>query len=156
MIKKTFPHSKKRKKFPWKVSRFLKRFYLFIHERQRQRQREKQAPCGEPDVGLDPRTPGSCPELKADTQPLSHPSFQVKLTLFKFDMIVNRIGYFQHWFFLLLMCVVSWYRKMKFPRSTTNLMNFFQSKNVMGQIVMMISESRNGERVIKNAIKKIK
>ena len=50
---------------------------LFIHERhrekQRRRQREKQAPCGEPDVGLDPRTPGSGPEPKADTQPLSHP-----------------------------------------------------------------------------------
>ena len=41
-------------------------------ERQRYRQREKQAPCREPDVGLDPR-PGSQPELKADTQPLSHP-----------------------------------------------------------------------------------
>ena len=27
----------------------------------------------EPDVVLDPRTPGSWPELKADTQPLSHP-----------------------------------------------------------------------------------
>ena len=33
-------------------------------ERQRHRQREKQAPCGKPDAGLDPRTPGSCPELK--------------------------------------------------------------------------------------------
>ena len=38
---------------------------LFIHERQRERerqrhrQREKQAPCKEPDVGLDPRSPGS-------------------------------------------------------------------------------------------------
>ena len=46
---------------------FLK-FYLFIHERhrerQRHRQREKQAPCREPDVGLDPRTPGSRPGLK--------------------------------------------------------------------------------------------
>ena len=42
-------------------------------ERQRHRQREKQAPCREPDVGLDPRTPGSHPEPKADTQPLSHP-----------------------------------------------------------------------------------
>ena len=42
-------------------------------ERQRHRQREKQAPCGEPDVGLDPRTPGSHPELKADAQLLSHP-----------------------------------------------------------------------------------
>ena len=28
-------------------------------ERQRHRQREKQAPCREPDVGLDPRSPGS-------------------------------------------------------------------------------------------------
>ena len=50
---------------------FFKDFiYLFIKERQRERQRhrqrEKQAPCREPDVGLDPRTPGSQPELKAD------------------------------------------------------------------------------------------
>ena len=30
-------------------------------------------PAGEPDVGLDPRTPGSRPELKADAQPLRHP-----------------------------------------------------------------------------------
>ena len=42
-------------------------------ERQRHRQREKQAPYGEPNVGLDPRTPGSCPKLKAEAQPLSHP-----------------------------------------------------------------------------------
>ena len=41
-------------------------------ERERHRQREKQAPCREPDVGLDPRTPGSCPGLKAATKPLSH------------------------------------------------------------------------------------
>ena len=44
-----------------------------MRERKRHRLREKQAPCGEPDVGLDPRTPGSLPELKADTQWLSHP-----------------------------------------------------------------------------------
>ena len=42
-------------------------------ERQRYRQREKQAPCREPNVGLDPGTPGSRPEPKADVQPLSHP-----------------------------------------------------------------------------------
>ena len=52
-----------------------KRFYLFIHEthreKQRPRQREKQAPCREPDVGLDPRSPGSRPGLKAGPQPLS-------------------------------------------------------------------------------------
>ena len=29
--------------------------------------------CKDPDVGLDPRTPGSRPEPKADAQPLSHP-----------------------------------------------------------------------------------
>ena len=32
----------------------------------------KQAPHGEPDAGLNPRTPGSCPEPKAGAQPLSH------------------------------------------------------------------------------------
>ena len=42
-------------------------------ERQRHRQKEKQAPCREPDVGLDPETPGSQSEPKADVQPLSHP-----------------------------------------------------------------------------------
>ena len=41
--------------------------------RQKRRQREKQAPCGEPDVGLDPRTLRSRPEPNADAQPLSHP-----------------------------------------------------------------------------------
>ena len=54
---------------------FFKNIYLFIYdrhrerererERQRHRQREKQAPCREPDVGLDPRSPGSGPGLKA-------------------------------------------------------------------------------------------
>ena len=37
--------------------------YLFMRdtekERQRHRQKEKQAPCGESNAGLDPRTPGS-------------------------------------------------------------------------------------------------
>ena len=42
-------------------------------ESQRYRQREKQAARREPDVGLDPETPGSHPGLKADAQPLSHP-----------------------------------------------------------------------------------
>ena len=42
-------------------------------ERERDRQREKQAPCREPDVGLDPRTPISGPGPKAGTKPLSHP-----------------------------------------------------------------------------------
>ena len=30
-------------------------------------------PMGEPNAGLDPRTPGSRPELKPDAQPVSHP-----------------------------------------------------------------------------------
>ena len=34
-------------------------------ERQRHKQREKQALHREPDVGLDPRSPGSYPGLKA-------------------------------------------------------------------------------------------
>ena len=35
--------------------------------------RGKQDPCRQPNVGLDPRPAGSCPESKADAQPLSHP-----------------------------------------------------------------------------------
>ena len=42
-------------------------------QKQRHRQRGKQAPCGEPDVGLDPRALGSLLKPKADAQPLSHP-----------------------------------------------------------------------------------
>ena len=42
-------------------------------ERGRDRRREKQAPCREPDVGLDPGTPGSRPGPKAGVKPLSHP-----------------------------------------------------------------------------------
>ena len=41
-------------------------------ERQRHRQREKQVPCREPDVGLDPRSPGSGPGPKAGAKLLSH------------------------------------------------------------------------------------
>ena len=34
-------------------------------ERQRRRHREEQAPCREPDAGLDPGSPGSHPGLQA-------------------------------------------------------------------------------------------
>ena len=49
--------------------------YLFMRDTQsqRHRQREKQTPCRKPDATLDPRTLGSQPEPKVDTQPLSHP-----------------------------------------------------------------------------------
>ena len=47
------------------VSLFLLKIYVFMRaterERQRHRQREKQAPCREPDGGLDPRPPGVTP-----------------------------------------------------------------------------------------------
>ena len=42
-------------------------------ERGRPRQREKQAPCREPDAGLDPRTPASRPGPKAGAKPLGSP-----------------------------------------------------------------------------------
>ena len=50
-------------------------------ERGRDRQREKRAPCTKPDAGLDPGTPGSHPEPKADIQLLNHPG--VPLDFFK-------------------------------------------------------------------------
>ena len=40
-------------------------------ERQRHRQREKHVPCREPDMGLDPRTPGSSPGPKGGAKLLS-------------------------------------------------------------------------------------
>ena len=52
-------------------------FLKLMRDRQRHRQRKKQAPCGEPDVGLDPRTPGSHPEPKADAQLLNHPGVPI-------------------------------------------------------------------------------
>ena len=51
-----------------------------MREREReaeQRRREKQAPCQEPDAGLNPETPGSRPGPKAGTKPLSHPGIPV-------------------------------------------------------------------------------
>ena len=61
---------------------FLKILYIYSwetqRERQRHRQREKQAPCREPDVELDPGTPGSCPEPKANAQPLTTQASQLR------------------------------------------------------------------------------
>ena len=50
---------------------------------ERERQRQKQAPCSEPDVGLDPGTPGSRPGPKAGAKPLSHPGIPLLLLLEK-------------------------------------------------------------------------
>ena len=52
-------------------------------EWQRHRQREKQAPYREPDVGLDPWSPGSGPGLKAGAQPLRHPGSPTVIILNK-------------------------------------------------------------------------
>ena len=39
--------------------------YLFMRDREAETQAEGEAgPCGEPDMGLDPGTPGSHPRLK--------------------------------------------------------------------------------------------
>ena len=67
--------------------------YLFMRDthrkRQRHRQREKQAPCGNPGAGLYPGTPGSCPELKAGAQPLSHPRIPVFVFVFLKDFDIK-------------------------------------------------------------------
>ena len=48
-----------------------------VREAERHRQRKKQAPCREPDVGLDPQTLGSRPKPKAErgsaVEPHRHP-----------------------------------------------------------------------------------
>ena len=67
---------------------FFKDFiYLFMivtqweTERQRHRQREKQTPCREPDVGFNPRSPGSRPGPKAGAKPLRHPGIPIIIFL---------------------------------------------------------------------------
>ena len=45
---------------------------MIEREKQRHSKREKQAPCQEPDMGLDPGTPGLCPGPKAGAKLLSH------------------------------------------------------------------------------------
>ena len=56
---------------------FLKITFIYLTERETASDRENTSrgsgrgrsrlPAEEPDAGLDPRAPGSCPELKADT-----------------------------------------------------------------------------------------
>ena len=69
--------------FPSRLLFFIFKDFIYLFmidiEREREaehRQREKQAPCQEPDVGLDPETPGSCPGPKAGAEPPKDPSFQ--------------------------------------------------------------------------------
>ena len=69
------------------IFNFFLRFYLFIHDRERDRQREREAETQaegeagsmhrEPDVGHDPRSPGSRPGPKAGAKPLRHPGIPI-------------------------------------------------------------------------------
>ena len=60
---------------------FLFRRFIYLREGEREYARSGAERKGEADfllsreldVGLDPKMPGSCPEPKADAQPLSHP-----------------------------------------------------------------------------------
>ena len=59
---------------------------LFIHKRHREREREAETQAEgeagstpEPDMGLDPGTPGSHPGPKAGVKPLSHPGIPLSL-----------------------------------------------------------------------------
>ena len=56
-------------------------YFLFIYDTEREREREAETQAEgeagsmhrEPDVGLDPRSPGSRPGPKAGAKPLHHP-----------------------------------------------------------------------------------
>ena len=48
---------------------------------ERESEREKQAPCREPDVGLNPGSPGSYLGPKAGAKPLSHPGIPLNRTV---------------------------------------------------------------------------
>ena len=60
-----------------------------MRDTERERQRENQAPCKEPDMKLDPRTPGSHPELKAGTKLLSHPGFPNYCSLLEWSHMIS-------------------------------------------------------------------
>ena len=72
-------------------------------ERQRHRQMERQTPCGDPSMGLNPRTLGSHPELKVDAQPLSHRG--VPMTYFTFFYFVNPFSDFYRSIYFYCFCV---------------------------------------------------
>ena len=61
---------------------------------QRHKQREKQAPCREPNVGLDPRTLGSRPGPKAETQPLNRPGAPNSFILIRIKTPARYFAYF--------------------------------------------------------------
>ena len=66
--------------------------YLFFYDREREREREAETQAEgeagsmhrEPDVGLDPGSPGSRPGPKAGAKPLRHPGIPVFKFILKF------------------------------------------------------------------------
>ena len=87
---------------------FFKDFiYLFMRdterERQRHRQREKQAPRREPDVGLDPQTPGSTPWARGRCSTTESVTQASLLVLFFFFFFFEELPYC---FPFLSLCVV--------------------------------------------------
>ena len=68
--------------------------YLFIEmqrerERQRHRQREKQAPCREPDAGLDPRVSRIRPWAEGGAKPLHHQGCPTTDNLKNDNLVLN-------------------------------------------------------------------
>ena len=75
-------------------SKWIRRF---IHERHKEREAETQAvgeagSMQEPDMGLDPWTPGSHPGLNADAKLLSHPGIPNK-NILNFSLENNTRSY---------------------------------------------------------------
>ena len=67
-------------------------------EREQQRQRHRQkAPCREPDMGLDPRTPRSCPGLKAGAK-LAEPLRDLPFFIFCSTLYMSLWHPLPYWF----------------------------------------------------------
>ena len=87
-------------------------------EREIETQREKHAPCrepNEPNAGLDPRSPGSGPGLKAGAKLLSHPGtpliiFLIIITGFLLDpKLFSPCFSCRHWIPMFAPVSVSWF-----------------------------------------------
>ena len=91
-------------------------------ERQRHRQREKQVPCRNPNVGLNPITPGSRPELEVDAQPLTYPG---ALSISYFWCYYKWYFKFNFWFFHATVLKCDWFL---YILEYAILLNSFSSK----------------------------
>ena len=58
---------------------------MIVTQREREAETEAEGEAGsmhwEPDVGFDPRSPGSCPGPKAGTKPLRHPGIPLNFCI---------------------------------------------------------------------------